>query len=238
MCDLLAATGIAGSPNSFFRQESFPWWANNFQVSVENWRNEHEFDHSYLSAVQQHGKNGTPVFGMRLMWESVADLSDRLASFYPDLPNDKARFQSAFGSPLYLHLYRNDKIAQAASLLKAEQTGLWHVFADGTERERLKPGQAPAYDARALSELVATLEDHDSAWTRWFAQQKVEPVCIRYETLSAEPQAVLATVLSALGLDSSIAATVKPETTKLADNKTSEWITRYRKEKAGPGPPT
>ena len=165
------------------------------------------------------------------MWESVADLSDRFASFYPDLPNDNARFQSAFGSPLYLHLSRNDKIAQAASLLKAEQSGLWHVFADGTERERLKPEQTPVYDSRALSELVATLEDDDSAWTRWFTQQKVKPVCITYETLSAKPQGVLATVLSALGLDSSIAATVKPVTAKLADNETREWVTRYRKEK-------
>ena len=34
--------------------------------------------------------------------------------------------------------YREDKVGQAISRLKAEQTGLWHKFSDGTERERLK----------------------------------------------------------------------------------------------------
>ena len=61
---------------------------------------------------------------MRLMWESVADLLKRLELFYPDQPCDRARLQSAFGSPLYLHLSRNDKVAQAVSRLMAEQTGL------------------------------------------------------------------------------------------------------------------
>ncbi len=231
LCDLLADTGVAGRPDSFFRRESLHWWANYLNVTAANWRNEHEFDRSYLSAVHQHGTDGTPVFGMRLMWESVAGLSQRLEFFYPGLPNDNARFQSAFGSISYLHLSRNDKVAQAVSLLKAEQTGLWHVSTDGTERERLKPGQNPVYDAHSLSKLVASLEEQDAAWVNWFAQQEVDPVSITYEALSTKPQDILATVLSALGLDPTIAETAKPGTAKLADSESREWVTRFRTEK-------
>lgn len=232
MCDLLTDTGIAGRPNSFFMREFFLEWANDFNISVAEWGDEHEFDQSYLSAVLQRGADGTQVFGMRLMWESVPDLSKRLESFYPGLSSDSARFRSAFGSPCYLHLARVDKVAQAVSLLRAEQTGLWHVFADGTERERLKAGQAPVYDARVLSELVATLEEHDAAWVRWFAQQEVELVCITYEALSSKPQAVLATVLSSLGLEPGIAREAEPRTAKLADSESCEWATRFREESA------
>ncbi len=49
------------------------------------------------------------------------------------------------------------------------------------------------------------LEDHDAAWTRWFARQAVVPLSITYETLSSDPQATLALILSALGQDPTIA---------------------------------
>ena len=232
MCDLLTDTGVAGRPNSFFRRESFLEWADDFGVSVEEWDDAHEFDQSYLSAVLREGAAGTRIFGMRLMWESITDLSERLGFFYPGLPTDSARFRSAFGPPHYLYLSREDKVAQAVSFFKAEQSGLWHVFADGTERERLKPGQAPVYDFQVLSELVTSLNEHDAAWSGWFDQQEVDPVRITYEALSTEPQAELATVLSSLGLDPAIAEDAKPITAKLADRESCEWATRFRAERA------
>jgi LPS sulfotransferase NodH len=231
LCGLLADTGLAGNPDSFFRCESFLWWANYLNISVSDWKTEYEFDQAYLSTVKEYGSNRTPIFGMRLMWESVADLSIRLEKFYPGLSSDCARFKSAFGRPLYLHLSRENKVAQAISRLRAEQTGLWHKFSDGTERERLKSGREPAYDARVLSRLLATLEKHDAAWSTWFTQQNLEPLCITYETLSSEPQVVLASVLCALDLDPTIAESVRPRSAKMADSKSQEWATRFRIDK-------
>ena len=230
LCDLLADSGVAGCPDSFFRRESFLEWTEYFGLSVDEWGDAHEFDQAYLSAVLRYGTAETPVFGMRLMWESVTDLLKRLELFYPDQPSDRARLQSAFGSPLYLHLSRNDKVAQAVSRLMAEQTGLWHVSKDGAERERLWAGRKPAYDAQRLSKLVATLEAHDAAWRNWFSRQGIEPLRIPYEALSTTPQATLATVLSALGQDPAIAQTLEPQTVKLANAESREWARRFRSE--------
>ena len=72
---------------------------------------------------------------MRLMWESLAALTRRLDWFYPGLADDHARITSAFGQLQYIHLSREDKVEQAVSHLKAAQSGLWHAYADGTERE-------------------------------------------------------------------------------------------------------
>jgi len=195
---------------------------------MAEWNDDQAFDLSYLAAVRQQGDDETGCFGMRLMWESIDNLTTRLESFYPGLPNDNARFRSAFDTQIYVHLSRQDKVAQAVSRLRAEQTGLWHVAADGNERERLKPGHTSVYDAHALSEHVTELEEHDAAWASWFTQQRIQPVRITYEALSTEPQAVLATVLSALGLDPTIAGTVEPRTAKLADSESLEWAVRYR----------
>jgi LPS sulfotransferase NodH len=130
-----------------------------------------------------------------------------------------------------VHLSRKDKVAQAVSRIKAEQTGLWHVNADGTERERVKSGQAPVYEARSLTEQVAEYERHDAAWVHWFVQQEIRPVNITYKALSHNPQATLATLLSAIDLDPAFAETVEPRTTKLADNESQAWATRFRTEK-------
>lgn len=231
LCDLLHDTGVAGNPHSFFRREDFAGWAEEFNVPVSEWRDHQAFDQPYLEAALKYGTGATQLFGMRLMWESLDDLSFRLEALFPGLPGDSARFQSAFGLPVYLHLSREDKVAQAVSRCKAQQTGLWHVDADGTERERLKPAQAPGYDAKELSRLVTELEDHDAAWARWFTRQGVVPVSITYEMLSSKPQATLALILSALGQDKTIAEIVEPRTTKLADNESLEWATRFRAER-------
>lgn len=238
LCDLLADTGVAGRPDSFFRLQSMHWWAQYLDVSVTEWTDEFAFDQPYLTAVRQEGAGGTQVFGMRLMWEQVDHLSQRLGVLYPGLSSDNARFRAAFGPTCFVHLSRQDKVAQSISRIKAEQTGLWHVAADGTERERVKPGQAPVYDARSLSEQVAEYQRHDAAWVQWFAQQKIQPVNITYEALSNNPQATLATVLSALGLDMTIAETIEPRTTKLADNESQEWATRFRTEEINHGSAT
>ncbi len=230
LCDLLANTGIAGRPNSFFRRESFVEWADNFNISVNNWRNTYSFDESYLSAVLRQGASGTSVFGMRLMWESLGELSKSLDWFYPNLSSDNARFQSAFKSPVYIYLSRTDKVAQAVSRLKAEQSGLWHVFEDGTERERLGVGQIPTYDVNKLSMFVAEAENNDVAWKHWFAQQGIEPLYLTYEELAAEPQPILGTVLSFLGLDPAIANKAKVNTSKLANDESLEWAIRFRRE--------
>ena len=227
LCDLLSDTGMAGCPNSYFRREDYCWWAEQLSVSTAEWRDEHEFDQSYLTAVLQQGAAGTPVFGLRLMWESVADLSKRLDTLYPNLGSDNARFQAAFGTPVYLHLSREDKVAQAVSLLRAEQSGLWHVNSDGTERERLKAGHAPVYNADDLSKLFTELKEDDECWIRWFDEQEIEPVHITYEGLVADPQAALATVLSALGLDPAVAEAAEPRTAKLANRESREWATRF-----------
>jgi trehalose 2-sulfotransferase len=230
LCDLLADTGVTGRPDSFFRQESKSWWADYLNVSMAAWDTEQEFDQAYLDAVLKEGTAGSPVFGMRLMWESVGDLLTGLDSLYPGMPDDRTRFQSAFGPPVYVHIFREDKVAQAVSLVKAEQTGLWHRDADGSERERMKPAQAPVYDGQALSQQVAKAEEHNAAWASWFAEQQIQPVRITYEALSANPQATLATILAALGLNPAIAETVEPRTAKLSDRESREWATRFREE--------
>ena len=86
----------------------------------------------------QEGAGDTGVFGLRVMWGTVGELCERLSPLRPDLSGG-ALLESLFGPLVYVHVSRTDKVAQTISLLKAEQSGLWHVAADGSERQRTAP---------------------------------------------------------------------------------------------------
>jgi trehalose 2-sulfotransferase len=228
LCDLLASSGVAGRPDSFYRRQSIADFARDFGVPATDGIEGVAFDRVYLDAVRREGKGDTAVFGLRLMWSSVAELSRRLDGLFPGLPSDAARLERAFGKPVYLHLSRDDKVAQAVSRLKAEQTGLWHVAADGSERERSAPPQPAVYDADRLQDFIDEVEHDEAAWEDWFSTQGIVPHRLTYNQLTADPRAALAAALSALGLEAAHAAEVDVRTSRMADADSMAWAARYR----------
>jgi LPS sulfotransferase NodH len=227
LCDLLKQSGVVGRPNSFYRAQSIGDY-------VERWGLEPgaglAFERRYLAAALQEGSGDTGMFAMRLHGLSLFELLGRLAMLYPGERTDAARLAAAFGTPLYIRLRRRDKVAQAISRVKAEQSGLWHRHADGGERERVKPDEAPVYDAGKLSAVIAETVEHEAVWDAWAAGQGIAPLEVSYEELSADPAGTLGMILSALGRDPAIAARIGVQTARLADAVSVEWAARYRAE--------
>jgi len=227
LCDLLTATGIAGRPDSFFMRDVDPVWAREWGLPAPGAA---RYDADYLAAVIRAGRDRTGLFGLRLMRENLEDMTALLDRLHPGLPDDKARISAAFGRVLFLHLRREDKLAQAVSLVKAEQTGLWHIAPDGRELERLAPPAAPVYDRARIARQLAALEAQDAAWEPWFAREGIAPMRIGYESLSADPAATVRRICAALGVGEPDPATLRPGVARLADRISAEWIARFRAE--------
>lgn len=221
LCDLLAGTGIAGRPNSFYREEDRADWADGFGVDPAD-------ETAFLAAVRDAGAGGTGIFGMRLMWESVGDLRRRLGALFPAAEGDAGLLEAAFGPIAFVHLSRRDRLAQAVSLLRARGSGLWHRHADGTERERLAPRGSAEYDAPRIAETMTALEAAERGWRAWFEAGAIRPIAVAYEDLAAAPRETLADLLGRLGLDRAAAARAAPRTARLADAETDAWVARYR----------
>jgi LPS sulfotransferase NodH len=153
-----------------------------------------DFDRAYLAATLRAGEAGTGIFGLRLQQDYLRVLSETLDRIYPGLPSDPDRFARAFGTIAYLHLVRADKVAQAVSLVKAEQSGLWHRNADGSDYERLGPPREPTYDFNAIHREVAELERADRAWVEWFDRHRISPVGLSYEALAEHPAETVAQI--------------------------------------------
>lgn len=228
LCDLLSQTGRAGHPNSFFRQKSLNYWADLWGLGGRADCQDAAFSTRYLTAMRQAGQGETGMFGLRLMGPDLQFACDWLGRLYAGKTSDADRFAAAFGPVRYIHLSRSDKLAEAVSYIRAEQTGLWHGRADGSTLEENPPTMAPGYDAAVITARMAELSAYDAAWPRWFEAQGIVPLSLTYETLAADPKGELAKVLRHIGQDPALADEAKPGLRRLADETSADWIRRYR----------
>ncbi len=228
LCEMLGASGVAGRPNSFFRAQDIAYWSESWGVPISGGTESAQFDRDYLAAMVREGTADTGIFGIRIMWPSIAEATLRLDRAHGDCADIVARFASLFGPVLYIHLCRGDKVAQAVSLLRAERSGRWHLAADGSVLEGGEVLQDVTYDPVRIAEIVAELEVHQAEWEAFFTNHRIKPLRLVYETMTADPQHALADIFAALGRDREIALRVTVKTSKMADATSREWIDRFK----------
>ncbi|GAB4543191.1 MAG: Stf0 family sulphotransferase [Roseibium sp.] len=230
LCNLLAATGVAGRPGSLFHEPSLDAWLEYFGLAPDTGETQRETLGRVFAAALGKGTGGTGIFGLRLQRHSFNFFIRKLAVLHPEGSSDLDRLRAAFGETLFIHLTRRDKIGQAVSFVRAKQSGLWHRAADGSELERLSAPRPLQYDPAALKECHDRFTRFDRDWQGWFANEGISPLRIAYEDLSADPRATLRRVLGHLGRDRPAADRVVPGVAKLADATSTEWATRFRQD--------
>ena len=231
LCDLLTAAG-AGAPDSFFMANPGAEWEVAWGLPAPGSLPPAVAARAHLAAALRAGRGGTPVFGARLMRRDLPRLMAMLALVHPGLPTDRARIEAAFGPTLFIHLTRADRLAQAVSLVKAQQTGLWHIAPDGRELERLSPPAPPVYDRARIAAEMARFTALDAAWHDWFATQGIAPLRLDYDSLAAAPAAEIARICAALDLPAPDPARLIPSVAPLADATSRAWAARFRAETA------
>ncbi|AMN54869.1 sulfotransferase [Labrenzia sp. CP4] len=230
LCKLLAATGVSGHPGSYFHKPSKEDWLEDLNVDVVPGENEQATLRRIFAAAIEKGTRGKGLFGLRLQRHSFDFFMKQLAVLYPDGSSDLTRLEAVFGKTLFVHLTRADKVDQAVSFVRAEQSGLWHRAPDGTELERLSEPRELQYDAAEIRACHDRFTRFDRDWQAWFEIQGISPLRITYDALSADPQATLRLVLQRLGLEASAAEGVVPSVAKLADATNADWVSRFRAE--------
>jgi len=229
---MLADTGVAGHPESYFHKPDLGNWASALGVSRSDGMSELEYLRLLIDTAIEQGTANTGLFGLRLQRHSFDFLFRQLRSLCPDETRDKARFEAVFGRTLFVHLTRPDKLSQAVSYVKAQQSGLWHRAADGSELERLSPPADPVFNFEALKDCRDQFIQFDQDWNDWFAEQAIELLRLSYDDLCADPQAELKRVLTALDLPPSAADPVQPGVAKLADGINADCIKRFQDQAA------
>ena len=230
LCHLLRETGVAGWPGSHFHEPSLDAWLDAYNLKRDAFDSHLDAVTAAVAAGVAHGKGQTDLFGLRLQRHSFDFFTEQMAILYPDQSTDMARIEPAFGKTLFVHLTRANKLDQAISYVKAQQTGLYHMAPDGTVIESLSEPKEPVYDHAAIADRHAACVRMDEEWQAWFAQEGIAPLTVTYDGLSADPHGTVARILGALGIAYRIPADAKVPVAKLADGVNAEWAARFRAE--------
>lgn len=216
LCRMLAATGVAGVPQSYFHRPDTGDWARYLDLPCTATLTD------ILERVRATASDG--LCGIRVQRDSFDFLMKTLNGFGT---TDRQRIEAALGPSTYLWLTRDDKLAQAISLLRAEHSGLWHRNADGTELERLPPVSETGFDAQAIAAQIDRFHQADADWRAWFSENDIEPFHIRYGDLASNPTQTLSDCLHALGCDPKHATNVPVQTARLADATSEAWARKF-----------
>lgn len=120
---------------------------------------------------------------------------------------------------VFIHLRREDRVAQAVSWARALQTGQW--------ASHQRPWLPPLYDRRRIARLLRRIEDGEAGWARLFARHGVVPLRLSYEELVADLPSAVRAVLRHLGLADDVAVPV-PDLGRQADAVSRDWARRFR----------
>lgn len=222
LCGLLRSTGVAGRPESYFRRQDRNAYADSW--GLVRAAGEAVGITAFAQAAVAAGSTANGVFGARIMWGTMTELTDALADADRDRRASPLELLTrAFGHTRFLHLHRTDTISQAVSWARAEQTHRWHPG-----EEVVPGGHEPRFDRDLIARLVDTIHAHEAAWQDWFAGQGLVPYEITYEELAGDPIGVTRAVLDHLGiaLPANRAITVRDH--QQADALNAEWVARFR----------
>ncbi len=201
-----------------------------YDITDSETASEQELLDAVFRAAISECSRGSDIFGLRMQRHSVEYFLEKLATLRPGYSSDTGRIEALFSEVAYIHLTREDKVEQAISYIKAEQSGLWHMASDGTELERLSPPNDTVYDAERIRHQIQQFETDDRDWLRWFDGQQITPLRVTYEALANFPIEVLCQVIEFLGFDRDAAQDVEPDVAKLADATNQIWADRFRAE--------
>jgi trehalose 2-sulfotransferase len=244
LCELLAATGIAGRPQEYFERlhatnqprqpreyfegiddpsvlELLPPVKGGVPESAEAFE-------ARLQAALLEGTTPNGVFAAKLMWGYLLDFLRRLRERpqTADLRPHEA-IEALLPNVRYVHVRRRDKVAQAVSLWTAVQTARWREESDEADG----PPPEPVYSRAAIAHLVEQLTRQEQAWGTWFGAAGVQPEVVVYEDLVGHRHETVCGLLRALHIDTFGLDVPEPTMRQQSGGRSRAWAERFAQER-------
>jgi trehalose 2-sulfotransferase len=131
--------------------------------------------------------------------------------------------ESWFPQPVrWVHTRRSDTIAQAVSMVRAEQTGRW--VSNNAHNSDAPTAEFPAYEPSVLLDVFHGLRRDEENWKSYFKQRLIKPVEVVYEDLADDYEATIRAVATALG--ERVEVIEPPQIARQADSLNAAWASR------------
>jgi LPS sulfotransferase NodH len=207
LCEGLTESRVAGNPREYFETDNAAKWHAEVGVSMD------ESYELFVEAAKRYGTRGD-VFGMKIQWWDVVELA-RKAGFR-GRPEDV--LEHYFPGALYINIVRRDRLAQALSWFRANQTNEWFRLKDSP------PVEPPRLNTNAVRSIISKIERGQSHWMRYFHERGISVLTVQYEDLVSDRRGQIGRVLAFLGRDPAAASMIPdPFLIRQADEVTDRW---------------
>jgi LPS sulfotransferase NodH len=175
----LGATKIAGFPKEHLRFPS--------QTLAQNC----QFDYvRYLEILMQHQTTENSVFGTKF-----------ISHFFQYHYKTNFDFNRLLDKFKFIYLRRQNKIAQATSILIGQKTNIWHVSSNKKYKNyqtQLSQIQVEDSDLEQLHRQHQSILSQERFWERFFDEHNISPLIIEYEHFLKSPEEQINKVLKFL----------------------------------------
>jgi len=222
LCNVLASTGVAGNPGEWLLE------------TAEERRCKGVLDpEDYRRMIWQKGSTPNGVCGVKLSY--FEPFFTQTISHFAALPecqqgqaSRRDVWDCVFPNCRHIFMTRRNKIRLAVSWWKAIQSGEWH------RQKGAMPADAElanAYSFEAINHLLIESAFREAGIQEFFAEAGIQPLTIAYEDFIADYTGTVRRILTFLGLADKDTAIAEPNTEKLADPLSEEWVQRFREER-------
>jgi LPS sulfotransferase NodH len=221
LAGLLASTKLIGYPREYFHPGKQPPGARD------------DYGAFVARTIARHSRRG--VFGAKF----IDDQLDQFVSALRSLPgngilDDRELLERTLPSPKYVWLRRRDVVAEAVSLWKAHETGVWAV----SRRSPWKATRiAPDFDLEQIEKCHLEIVRGNDAREAWFAENGIEPLRVVYEELDENHAEVTRRVLAFVGIDVPARFRISAQTVRQSGAADGELIARYHSSVAARAKP-
>ena len=188
LCRAMIHHGI-GIPHEYFnarhigligRRFGIPALAEGGQLASDNVAR-----HAYIAALMAR-RTANGIFAAKIHWAQYAAFLDNTEG------NELLR------NGYFIHLYRDDLLAQAISFHVSKETGRW-----GLDATVDWPPVAPPrfFDVDLIDARVKLLAAAEMNWRLFFARNGISPLAVSYERVRADLAGVLRTIVDSFKLD-------------------------------------
>jgi glycosyltransferase involved in cell wall biosynthesis len=221
LSDGLQQTGIAGKPSEYFQI-----WNDDARVRSMGLTDNLD----YLNWALEQGTSINGVFGCVMMWDYFGYALFKINEIpkYIGL-NGFDALKQIFSNLHFIYLTRQDKLRQAISMSKAQQTKIYSV----KENQSVVPNQTPRFNYEQINWNLNRIYEGESGWERFFASHRIDPLKIVYEDIVNSYRQHVLRILEYLKIPHYQNLTFKESSfKKMSDNVTEKWIREYKKIKS------
>ncbi|MEM9014222.1 MAG: Stf0 family sulfotransferase [Pseudomonadota bacterium] len=213
--DVLRSTNLLGWPDEWFSTDMLPAFCKSLNANSLD---------AYTTLQRSQGQSPNGVFGVTINWHD-------LPALWPDIiTNPRSGFFRNFPATetFAFSLHRRDIVAQAVSIWRVTQTGVFDVV-NSTPEKRAEAEKNFYYDEGLIQKWLDHIATNERSMLGFFKAHDIKPRTLVYEDVTAAGAREAARFfVNAVAPDAPIAFEAASRHEKIATDKSSAFAERFR----------